>query len=370
MGGTKGKTRLRAQGETPLGASSPSAFGQRTWALFAVAGAGLIVYLALTAKGGVPDPTSTEHLSHGAVILNSGLLVLREGLEAILVLAAVTASFKGANREQRRPVAIGAGLSFAASIATWFAVVWAIGALGGPGLDIQAATGLLAVVVLLVVMNWFFHRLYWTGWIAHHHKRRRTLLAAGGGGAVTAGLVLLGFTAVYREGFEIVLFLQSLRLKYGELVVLEGVGLGLAFTAAVGVLTFVAHHRLPYRRMLVLTGAMIGVVLVVMVGESAQELQLAGWIGTTQLGVSFPGWVGTWFALFPTVQTIAAQAIAASAVVASYLLAEHVRVRRPARQGRQPASRPEQPPAARAPEKRPKIPARPLAQVAGQRIDA
>jgi high-affinity iron transporter len=292
----------------------------------------------------VPDPTTTNHLSRGAVILNSGLLVLREGLEAILVLAAVTASFMGANRDKRRPVALGAALSFAASIATWFAAAWAIGALGGPGLDIQAATGLLAVAVLLVVMNWFFHRIYWTGWIAHHHKRRRTLLAGAGGGTLTAGLVLLGFTAVYREGFEIVLFLQSLRLKYGEMVVLKGVALGLAFTAAVGVLTFVAHHKLPYRRMLVITGAMIGFVLIVMVGESAQELQLAGWLGTTQLGLTFPGWVGTWFALFPTVETLAAQAIAATAVIASYLLAEHVRVRRPSRQGLQPARRPDQPP--------------------------
>jgi high-affinity iron transporter len=199
---------------------------------------------------------------------------------------------------------------------------------------------------LLVVMNWFFHRVYWTGWISHHHKRRRALLAGAGGGTLTAGLIALGFTAVYREGFEIVLFLQALRLKYGSTIVLEGVALGLGFTAAVGVLTFVAHHKLPYRRMLVLTGAMIGFVLIVMVGESAQELQLAGWLPATQLGITLPGWVGTWFALFPTVETITAQALAATAVIASYLVAEHVRVRRPKRGGLVPAVRPDRPPAA------------------------
>ncbi len=328
----------------PSSPVSSSAFGRRAWALFAGLSAGFLLYLTLTAHGGVPDPTTTDHLSRGAVIINSGLLVLREGLEAILVLAAVTASFMGANEAKRRPVAIGAALSFAATVATWFAAVWLIGVLGGPGLDIQAATGLLAVAVLLVVMNWFFHRVYWTGWIAHHHKRRRALLAGGGGATLTAGLLALGFTAVYREGFEIVLFLQALRLKYGSAVVLEGVALGLAFTAAVGVLTFVAHHKLPYRRMLVLTGAMIGFVLIVMVGESAQELQLAGWMSSTQLGITLPGWVGTWFALFPTVETIAAQTLAAAAVVGSYLLAEHMRVRRPSRRGLAPARRPERPP--------------------------
>jgi high-affinity iron transporter len=318
-------------------------FGRPVWAVLALIAAGLLLYSALTAQGGVPDPTAPNHLSHGAVVMNSGLLVFREGLEAILVVAAVTASFVGANTAKRRPVGLGVGIGLAASVVTWFCAVWVIGALGGPGLDIQAATGLLAVAVLLLVMNWFFHRVYWTGWIAHHHRRRRRLLAGAGAG-LTAGLVLLGFTAVYREGFEVVLFLQDLRLKYGAATVLEGVGIGLAFTAAVGVLTFVAHHRLPYKRMLVLTGAMIGFVLVVMVGESAQELQLAGWIPTTQLGFTLPGWLGTWLAIFPTVETLAAQALAGAAVIGSYLVAEHVRVRRPQRRGLPPSQRPELPP--------------------------
>lgn len=329
----------------PAPANPSGGFGRRTWLLMGAAALGLLVYLAVTARGGPVDPTENGHLSHGAVIINSALLVLREGLEAILVLAAVTASFMGANRSKRRPVAIGATVSLGATVLTWFVAVWIIGSLGAPALDVQAATGLLAVVVLLVVMNWFFHRVYWTGWIAAHHRRRRALLAGGAGASLTFGLLLLGFTSVYREGFEIVLFLQALRVKYGGAVVLQGVALGAAFTAVVGVLTFVAHHKLPYKRMLVLTGALLGVVLVVMVGESAQEMQLAGWLPTTQLGFSFPGWVGTWFALFPTVQTLVAQALAAAAVIGSYVVAEEVRVRRPRRRGRRGAQRPAQPPA-------------------------
>ena len=320
-------------------------FGRRSWLLIGGAALALFIYLALTSHGGPADPTATDHLSHGAVIVNSALLVLREGLEAILVLAAVTASLQGANQSKRRPVAIGATASLAATVITWFAAVWFIGSLGAPALDVQAATGLLAVIVLLVVMNWFFHKVYWTGWIAAHHRRRRTLLAGGGGRALTFGLMALGFTSVYREGFEVVLFLQALRVKYGSAVVLEGVALGAAFTAAVGVLTFVVHRKLPYKKMLVLTGALLGVVLVVMVGESAQELQLAGWLPATSLPITFPGWVGTWFALFPTVETVAAQVVAALAVIGSYLLAEQVRVRGPLRRGQVPSARPEHPPA-------------------------
>jgi hypothetical protein len=96
----------------------------------------------------------------------------------------------------------------------------------------------------------------------------------------------------------------------------------LFFTAIVAALTFVAHRRLPYRRMLVLTGGLLGVVLLVMVGEEAQEMQLAHWIPTTDIGWlshAIPGWMGLWFSIFPTVETLAAQAVAAVFVVGSYL---------------------------------------------------
>ena len=306
------------------------------WSLVAAVAIGALTWKAVTAPAGVPDPTAAgTHLSHGAVILDSGLLVFREGLEAVLVLAALTASFVGPNSRLRRPVAAGAGAALLVSVATWFLAVLVIGALGGPGLDVQAATGLLAVAVLLVVMNWFFHKIYWTGWISAHNRIRRRLAQPGAGRRALLGLAVLGFTSVYREGFEVVLFLQNLRLKAGSTVVLEGVAIGLAFTLAAGAITFSAQHRLPYRRMLVATGILLGFVLLVMVGESAQELQLAGWIPATPIGVGFPGFVGLWFATFPTVEGLAAQAGAAALVIGSYLVAE--RVRRPA-QRLQPAA--------------------------------
>jgi high-affinity iron transporter len=284
----------------------------------------------------VPDPTAAgPHLSHLAVVLDSGLLVFREGLETILVLAAITASLLGAARAYRRPIALGAGAGFAATVATWFAAAWAIGQLGADGLAVQAATGLLAVVVLLVVMNWFFHRVYWTGWISSRNRQRRRILeraGVDGRRAALIGFVVLGLTSVYREGFEVVLFLQNLRLSYGPAEVLEGAGLGLALTLAVGVATFALHRKLHYKRMLVLTGVFLGVVLIVMVGESVQEMQLAGWLPTTEVGLEIPDWAGLWFAVFPTVEGLVAQALAAALVIGSYYGAEYVRVRRPRRQ--------------------------------------
>jgi high-affinity iron transporter len=286
---------------------------------------GVLVWQGIKAHGN-PDPLAPG-ISRWAVVLDTGILVFREGLEAILVLAALTASLVRTEQGYWKPVALGSAVSFLATVATWFIAIAVTSDINAPALDIQAATGLLAIVVLLVIMNWFFHKVYWTGWISHHNRRKRDLTETPGRSrsAIFRGLALIGFTSVYREGFEVVLFLQSLRLKAGSHVVLEGVLVGLALTMTVAVLTFVLHHRLPYKKMLVLTGMMIGVVLIVMVGESVQEMQQANWTPTHALNINMPDWLGTWFAVFPNIETVAAQAGAALLVLGSYFLARRVR---------------------------------------------
>ena len=72
--------------------------------------------------------------------------------------------------------------------------------------------------------------------------------------AQALGLAALGFSSVYREGFETVLFLQALTLEAGVLAVLPGVALGLAATFAVGGLTILLERKLPHRKMLIATG--------------------------------------------------------------------------------------------------------------------
>jgi high-affinity iron transporter len=314
----------------------------------------MTVVLGWHSSGGTVDPSvagNARHMSRTTAVINSAILVFREGLETILVLAAVTASFLGANKVYRRPVAIGGGVGIVATIATWFVAIWVINLFGGRGLSLQAATGIPAVIVLLIVMNWFFHKVYWTGWISHHHKRRKGLLS---GGMQTSrrtallGFGLLGFTSIYREGFEIVIFLQNLRVTFGSSVVLEGVTLGALFTAAAGTLTFALHQKLPYKRLLIITGGMLLVVLFVMVGEEINEMQLAGWIGTTSVG-NWPGWLGQWFSIFPNVQTIVAQAVAVLIVVGSYMTAEYMRVWRPRRRGLRTAIVASEPPSPAAP---------------------
>jgi high-affinity iron transporter len=290
---------------------------------------GVLIWQGITAAGN-PAPTAPESGSI-ARILDIGILVFREGLECILVLSAVTAGMVKSGASYRRPVAAGAGVAFLATLVTWFIAVSIVDDLTESinALYVQAATGLVAIFVLLVVMNWFFHKVYWTGWISLHNKRKHALMKGAAEENTSRrrllyGMALLGFTSFYREGVEVVLFLQSYRLKLGGEPVFYGVLLGLLFTGIVAALTFVAHQKLPYKKMLVLTGIMLGVVLLVMVGEQAQEMQLAHWLPTTQvpwLASGIPSWMGLWFSVFPTVQTLTAQAIAGVLVIGSFFVA-------------------------------------------------
>ena len=117
-------------------------------ALFVIA---IFVWQGIAGQG-APDPLQAN-TSATVASLDIGVLVFREGLECILVLAAVTASMTGARRNYRKPVMSGAAIAFLATLATWFVAVGIMKQLSEnvPALHLQAATGLLAVIVLLVI---------------------------------------------------------------------------------------------------------------------------------------------------------------------------------------------------------------------------
>lgn len=179
-------------------------------------------------------------------------------MECVLVLSAIMASMVGKDAVHRRPVWLGVVVGIAATVATWFIAVGIVNDLldSVPALDMQVWTGLVAIVVLLVIMNWFFHKIYWGGWITAHNRKKRELLAAkkenGDDGAIhrklVLGLGILGFSSLYREGFEVVLFLQSYHLKMGAGIVFGGCLIGLVLTGILAALTFVATATSPTAR--------------------------------------------------------------------------------------------------------------------------
>jgi high-affinity iron transporter len=272
-----------------------------------------------------------EGATAATAVTNAAVIVFREGLEAVLILAAVMASLSGAARAQRRPMLFGALLALVASAITFILARTVLTSLAHYGEKLEAIVGLIAIAVLLLVLNWFFHRVYWTGHISKFHKRRRRLLGVAAGGVISAqlvGFVLLGFSTVYREGFETVLFLQALELNSGLPVVLEGVALGGLAVMAVAVATFVLERKLPYKKMLIVTGVLLTFVLMVMMGKTVRIMQGVGWVPITPIDVELPYWAGIWLGLFPTVETMLAQLGGGVFVIGSYLLAERLK-RRP-----------------------------------------
>lgn len=257
-----------------------------------------------------------------AVITNAAVIVFREGLEAVIILAALLASMvKAEYRSYRRPLVAGSLLALVATGITWLLGQQVLRAFSQYGERLEAVVSLIAVGVLLLITNWFFHKVYWKDWMAAFHRMKGSLLRAETGQFV--GLILLGFTSVYREGFETVLFLQALVLEAGSVVVLQGVLLGAAAVSIVGLLAFWMQRRLPYMQMLVITGVLIGVVLMIMVGKTVHIMQALLWIPVTPLsGVNLPYWMGLWLGAYPTWQTILAQLAAGAFVIGSYYVAE------------------------------------------------
>jgi high-affinity Fe2+/Pb2+ permease len=170
----------------------------QTWGawIFAAAIVATVVASVVYASQGAPDPTdATAPEPHAVIVANSAIIVFREGLEAVLILAAVMAPMLGAGTRLKRPIAAGAALGFGAALGTWFAAQAILSQFTQHGDRLQAVTGLIAIAVLLVVMNWFFHKVYWTKWIGNRNAQRKRALARAETGFLSAqllGLVLLG----------------------------------------------------------------------------------------------------------------------------------------------------------------------------------
>ncbi len=282
-----------------------------------------------------------------SVASNAAIIVFREGLEAVLILASLMGSFKTAEmRRYRVPMWVGAVIAFLFSVLTWAVSRTLLNALLRFGINaemLEAIVSIIAIGVLLLITNWFFHQVYWTGWMASFHQQKKRLI--GGEAGKWVGLIILGFTSIYREGFETVLFLQALVLESGAGVVLTGVAIGLAATAAIGFLVFVVQAKLPHKKMLIVTGVMIGVVLLQMVGNTVHVMQVVGWLPTHPirwLASLLPYWSGLWFGLYATWEGIILQFAAGAFVIGSYFLAErqkHKKVDTP----KQASSKPQQP---------------------------
>jgi high-affinity iron transporter len=241
-------------------------------------------------------------LSPATVMFTTVSIVAREGLEAIVILAALLAGLRGEeNRSTRRWIARGAWLALLASALTFWLSRTLIESLSRYGEKLEAVVSVLAVVVLLIVTNWVFHKYYWAEW----NTKLRTLTKASRteqtGRWQWLALVSVGFVTIYREGFEVSLFMQSLLMEGSQQAVLAGVLLSVLLIAALGTAIFVVGTKLPIRKMLVVTGLFIVSILVTFLGSTVRIFQTVGWLPIHPLEkFEIPTWMGQWLGLYPS----------------------------------------------------------------------
>ncbi|HSJ04535.1 MAG TPA: FTR1 family protein [Verrucomicrobium sp.] len=231
-------------------------------------------------------------------------VVTREGLEAVVILAALLAGLRGGdNKRIRRNIGIGVFAALIASVITFIVSRLIITSLSRYGESLEAVVSVLAVIVLLIVTNWVFHKMYWVEWNAKLRSLTKAVNTGGETASANMAMIGVGFLTIYREGFETVLFLQSLLLEAGLRPVLIGLSIGLTIVGGLGLGVFYIGAKLPYRRLLVITGVLVITVLVTFLGSTVRLFQTVGWMPIHPITwLDIPTWMGTWLGLYPSWQ--------------------------------------------------------------------
>jgi high-affinity iron transporter len=241
-------------------------------------------------------------LSPTAAMIGAIFIVAREGLEAVVILAALLAGLRGVeNAGIRRRIGVGAWLALGFTAVLFVGSRTLLQGLSRYGETLEAVISIVAVVVLLMVTNWVFHKYYWTGWNARLRNLSKAAQRQQQTRWESMALIGVGFITIFREGFETTLFMQSLILEAGMRPVLLGLVLGGLFIGAMGFAVFSIGAKLPYRKMLVVTGSLVIFVLFTFIGSTVRLFQTVGWLPVHPVpGLELPSWMGVWLGLYPT----------------------------------------------------------------------
>src|SRR4029079_6870807 len=212
-------------------------------------------------------------------------ILFREGVEAVLLIAILLGSLDaGRAKGYRRPLSLGVIAALVATAITWVLATLVLDIAPVQRELLEAVTALLAVGVLAFVSFWLLQRL--------EHRHGMKFMRAGVASAVAAGSAIafagLGFTAVYREGFETVLFYQALAFFADglELWVALGAVTAVVALAVIGYAVLNLGRRLPLKPMLMTSATILLLLSVALVGNAVRALQEADKIDVTPVSSS------------------------------------------------------------------------------------
>ncbi|MBI6940539.1 FTR1 family protein [Pseudomonas putida] len=242
----------------------------------------------------------------------SGLLILlREGLEAILVLAAILAFLRNTGQQSAvRSVNIGWALALVAGFGTWALAAYVIDVGGAQRELLEGCTALFAAVMVLWLGVWMHDRRHAAAW----QDYIKSSLVSGGG---RFGFAMLAFFSVYRELFEVILFYETLWLQAGPAghqAVLAGGATALVLLVGLAWVILRGSAKLPLSLFFSINAGLLCALSVVFAGHGVKALQEAGVLGTRPVAFFEFDWLG----IHADAYSLAAQAVALLAILVLY----------------------------------------------------
>lgn len=248
---------------------------------------------------------SNENASFWEIVVQSLLILLREGVEALLVIAALIAYLRKAGAADKVIyIWAGTGAALVASVITAWVLQGLIANSGAARETLEGMTMIVAAVLLSYVSVWLFARRemkQWQGFISDKM-----------GDAVSSGslwaIVSVAFFAVYREGAETILFYQALisDAEGAYDAIASGFGLALIGLLVIYVMIFQLSVRLPLKQFFTGTAGLLFALSVIFAGKATLELQVSGWMSNTWLE-GFP--TISWLGVFPSVESLLTQGL-------------------------------------------------------------
>jgi high-affinity iron transporter len=237
------------------------------------------------------------------LFISALLILLREGLEAILIIAAMGLYLRRTEQPQSlRYLHIGWVAALAVGALTWLGIKTVIDISGAQREVIEGAAALLAAIVLLYVGIWMHRQGRAAQWQSFLNERLGRSLSTG----ALWGVAGLSFIAVYREILETALFYETLWLQSADaLPLISGATVAALGLIALGWLVFRLGARLPLRQFFQVNGVLMFALAIVFAGKGVSALQEAGWIAVTFVNLPRVDWLG----LYPTAQSAGIQAV-------------------------------------------------------------
>ncbi|WP_223465231.1 cytochrome c/FTR1 family iron permease [Pseudomonas sp. GL-RE-26] len=252
-----------------------------------------------------------EGLSWSLSYISGLLILLREGLEAILVLAAILAFLRNTGQQTAvRSVNVGWGLAFVAGLGTWALAAYVIDVSGSQRELLEGATALFASVMVLWLGVWMHDRRHAAAW----QDYIKSSLVGGGG---RFGFATLAFFSVYRELFEVILFYETLWLQAGPAghnAVLAGGATALVLLVGLAWVILRGSAKLPLALFFSINAGLLCALSVVFAGHGVKALQEAGIFGTRPV----PFFDFEWLGIHADAYSLSAQAVAIIAIVVLY----------------------------------------------------